>query len=611
LTVNQRTWGLLIVSSRFLRPNDAAALALFSAQVASAIEVVFSIEDLRRRNAQLETIHRLATAPTDHLGIVCEATSSDAAALYLFDEEHRLVLHGASGHEPLVTGKLARVRFEPDLAESQLVPQRLSPELWSGMTWAVLRAGGFVESASIPLRASGRLAGLLLLSRRAQQPWESDELHSAEILGNQLAAQLESVRLHSEAQHRVEQLRVLLDVGRVITGTLQLDPILGRAAQSLVQMLGATDAFVWLLEGNELVGRLATDKELDAYFRTVRLPLSKPSAVAMAIHQRAPVRIADALASVDVDPELNARFQQRSLMTIPLMIRDVPIGAIGVGDRRRCSPFTDREVEHAMLICRQLAVAVDNAQLFEDLKKSYHELGRAQQELVKRERLAALGELSAVVAHEVRNPLGVIFNSLASLRRMVPDVEEPRMLLKIVGEEAERLNRMVGDLLDFARPHEAQLHPESLSEVVTGALAAAQRAMPGHPAQLRSEVSHELSRVPMDAQMIRQALLNLVVNSVQAMPGGGTVTVRAGLELRAPGSSFARIEVEDDGPGIPAHLADRVFEPFFTTRAAGTGLGLAVVKRIADAHRAEIELRSAPGRGSNFILRLPIRPNVV
>ena len=119
-----------------------------------------------------------------------------------------------------------------------------------------------------------------------------------------------------------------------------------------------------------------------------------------------------------------------------------------------------------------MAVAVANARLYEDLKRSYQELARTQEELVKRERLAALGELAAVVAHEVRNPLGAIFNSLRSLDRALKPEGDAAMLLGIVGEEADRLNRIVGDLLDFARPSEPALQPEPLGAVLASVKAA-------------------------------------------------------------------------------------------------------------------------------------------
>jgi signal transduction histidine kinase len=324
----------------------------------------------------------------------------------------------------------------------------------------------------------------------------------------------------------------------------------------------------------------------------------------LAIHNRAPVRIEDTSRSPDVHRETNSVYRQRCLLALPLMLRGVPIGAISIGDRRRTRRFSDDELERALLMSRQVAVAIDNARLFQDLKRSYIELSRAQQELVKRERLAALGELSAVVAHEVRNPLGVIFNSLASLRRLGPGDEDARMLLSIVGEEAERLNRMVSDLLDFARPHDPQLRPEPLGEILIGAVEAARRAMPSGQVTFGVEVAPELPPIWVDAEMIRQAMVNLLTNAAQAMPRGGTVTVRANPELRGL-ARYARVEVQDEGPGIAPELAERVFQPFFTTKAAGTGLGLAVVKRIADAHRAEVAVRSTPGRGSTFILWLP------
>ncbi len=764
LVVNEQTWGVVYIASSSLRSNDAAALALFSAQVATAIEVASSIEDLRRRNAQLEAIHRVDMAATDQrlevltpalLKVVCEATESDAASLYVLDAEQQALIRVAElGSNPAL--------IEKHLSQQQ-GPRRLTPDM----------AAGFLESAVIPLRVGGKFAGVLNLSRKAPRPYTDEELKSTELLAGQVAAQLERARLNADAQRRleelslvnevggliannlelgqvlgtamrhvarmvdvpeaflllvepgqrelvlhatnvalpegapfrmslhqpstaaktieegrpipvedvasdslgtdplaarfghratlavpllskgnpigalvlgdtsgqrrftraeidravamanqlaaavdnarlydaqrqrVERLRLLLDMGRVITGSLELEPILREAAQALVRMIGATDAFIWLLEGTELRGRICSAPEHNEHFSSVRLQLSEPSAAAMAIQLRAPVRLEDAASSSESARALVERYEQRSLMALPLMLRDLPIGAIAVGDRRGPRCFTEDEVEHLLLISRQLAVAIDNARLYEDLKHSYLELSRAQQELVRRERLAALGELSAVVAHEVRNPLGVIFNSLASLKRMLPPDDDARMLLGIVGEEADRLNRMVGDLLDFARPHEAQVRPESLSDVIGGALSSMERALGSSPVELRMEIAKELPPVPVDAQMIRQAVLNLVGNAVQAMPGGGTVTVRAEEEQRG-GARFFRVDVEDNGPGITPELADRVFQPFFTTRAAGTGLGLAVVKRIADAHRAELTLRQTPGGGATFTLWLPM-----
>ena len=268
-------------------------------------------------------------------------------------------------------------------------------------------------------------------------------------------------------------------------------------------------------------------------------------------------------------------------------------------DTRGPRRFSAQEVERAAAIANQLAVAAENARLYEDLRKSYAELARAQRQLIQQERLAALGELSAVVAHEVRNPLGVIFNSLGSLRRMLRPSGDAKMLLDIVGEEADRLNRIVGDLLDFARPSTPQLRPEPLERIVDEAVQAALAQNSG--VQLAREADPAVPPVPMDARLMRQAVLNVAVNAVQAMPRGGRLSVRLRREDGA-----ALLEIEDTGAGIPEEVRHRIFEPFFTTKASGTGLGLAVVKRIVEGHGGEIAVRSRPGAGTTFSLRFPL-----
>jgi signal transduction histidine kinase len=226
--------------------------------------------------------------------------------------------------------------------------------------------------------------------------------------------------------------------------------------------------------------------------------------------------------------------------------------------------------------------------------------------MVKRERLAALGELSAIVAHEVRNPLGVIFNAVASLRRMLKPEGDSAMLLDILSEESDRLNRIVGDLLDFTRPRDPMLHAEDILRLLQDAVETA-RAWQGGNGRISMsvDVEPELPRVPLDRRLIRQALVNMLVNAIQSMPQGGLVQVRARREVQGH-RELLRVDVADQGCGIPTELVHRVFEPFFTTKAQGTGLGLAVVKRIIEEHHGELALESAPGRGTTFTFRLPL-----
>jgi signal transduction histidine kinase len=246
-----------------------------------------------------------------------------------------------------------------------------------------------------------------------------------------------------------------------------------------------------------------------------------------------------------------------------------------------------------------------NALLVDQLSLSLEELQKTQAALVKRERLAALGELASVIAHEVRNPLGAIFNSLGALRRMVTLEGEAALLFEILQEEATRLNRIVVDLLDWVRPLQPMLHSQPLAPVVEGALRAAERAIqPGNAkVDVSLSVAPKLPPVLIDDQLLHLALVNVLSNSLQAMPRGGTLTVDVGAVHRGD-QSWSAISVTDTGTGISPEVVSRIFEPFFTTRASGTGLGLAVVKRIVESHGGEVEVQSKPDRGATFTIRL-------
>ena len=243
-----------------------------------------------------------------------------------------------------------------------------------------------------------------------------------------------------------------------------------------------------------------------------------------------------------------------------------------------------------------------------ELRQSLYALAATQQELVRRERLAALGELSASVAHEVRNPLGVIANSVAALTRLSsPEHTTSWELLGVMSEEVARLDHLINGLLDFARPQEPRLLPQPLGSVVDGALEAALRAQPQPTrVQVTRELAPGLPDIPLDAQLLHLAFINLFTNALQAMPQGGTLHVALGLGQARGGTPQARVSITDSGSGIPPEVMARLFQPFYTTKASGTGLGLAIVRRIVEAHHGLVEVRSTPDQGTTFIVLLPL-----
>lgn len=299
-----------------------------------------------------------------------------------------------------------------------------------------------------------------------------------------------------------------------------------------------------------------------------------------------------------------ARVAEGSALILPLAIQQrSERGVLVLRRLGRAKSFDEilpgeRDAPFLMLIAQQVAAALAKAELVMSLRQSYAKLESAQREIVRRERLAAIGELAAVVAHEVRNPLGAIFNCVSSLQRLSGASQEQRLLVDVLSEESHRLNRIVGDLIDFSRPRHPAKEEEALEPIVVSALESAVRDAATRQVELRRDVDTRVKAF-VDAHLLRRALLNLVDNAIQASHPGGVVQVRVEQE-----GERVTIEVSDRGHGIPRDELERIFEPFYTTKASGTGLGLAVVRRFVEDHGGTIEVRSEVDSGSVFTIRL-------
>lgn len=246
--------------------------------------------------------------------------------------------------------------------------------------------------------------------------------------------------------------------------------------------------------------------------------------------------------------------------------------------------------------------AVQLEQSSKDLRRSYAELKVVQDELVKRQQLAAVGELAAVIAHEVRNPLAIIVNAVAALRRPRISESDRQTLLGIVEEETARLNRLVTDLLRYARPITLKKTAISLSD-----LARRVPAMDKYDCTLEFKLAPdpELETIWVDPTLFRVVFDNLVDNACQSMPGGGKVQIHVTRKAGA-GGDFVQIEIRDSGRGMEPETLRRAGDPFFTTRPSGTGLGLPIVERIIEAHEGEIRIESELALGTKVTVLIPL-----
>ena len=237
----------------------------------------------------------------------------------------------------------------------------------------------------------------------------------------------------------------------------------------------------------------------------------------------------------------------------------------------------------------------------EELRKSYADLEQIQRELSSKKQLAAVGELAAAIAHEVRNPLAIIVNAVAGLRRPSLQEQDRHMLLGIVDEETARLNRLVTDLLRFARPVSIRRSSVALAELVRRAES---NRGSEHQFEIHIPDDPDLRTVQADANLLRLVFDNLVANACQSMPEGGTVKIVVG-EGRLNDQRCVMIEIIDHGHGMDESVLSRAVDPFFTTRPSGTGLGLPIVQRIVAAHGGVLEMESEPQQGTIVRLLLP------
>jgi signal transduction histidine kinase len=284
-------------------------------------------------------------------------------------------------------------------------------------------------------------------------------------------------------------------------------------------------------------------------------------------------------------------------MAMPLLAGDRVVGFLTCWDERVPEAFASDEIAALIEVADRCALVIENSKLYQQMKE--------------RDRLAALGEMAAGLAHEIRNPLAAIKGSIQYLDpKRLP--EEDREFVEIMIEEVNRLNGVVTQFLDYSRPLKSSMAPGDVNDILSRTFRLLEKEVPPR-VELRLELASWLPRVQCDAEQLKQVFLNLALNAFQAMPGGGTLTVstrvaRDELAFWREGTrrnDVVEIRFRDSGPGVPEEARESIFVPFYTTKEKGTGLGLAISQRIVKAHQGSIGVRSAAGEGAEFLVSLP------
>ncbi len=615
-----------------LRELDELQSQLTGLQAAEALRSSTEAQN-QRQAVGLAAVSRLAidlaAAPpeADLLSLIAESlrglTGAMAVSISLYDPDTQdLVLTTVVPTRPYLTRLASLLRHKP-----LGMRFRVSRELYQEMLDTVLRfektltattfgavpgpvsaavqqAFGIDYYAGLAFCHGGELLGssVLVMPRGVQIP--SDDV--LKLFAHLTAVSLRKKRAEDAFQRRNMDLERLNAAGQALNASLDLDQVLVTVVRQIRELLNVQACSVWLLDEDS--GELVCRRAAGAHAAKVRgWRLGPGQGLAGSVAQNGKSLL---VTDTECDPrhypgvDEETGLQMRSILSVPLRIKGKMVGVIQALDSRPGRLGTGA-VPMVESLASSAAIALENAQLYENLQERLRELSQAQAQLVQTAKMAAVGDLAAGVAHELNTPLTSILGYTEMLLEQAPSDARARRRLEAICRQAAKARDIVRSLLDFAEPHDYIIDRVDLNALLQQSLLLLRQRLENKGIIILEQYEPDLPCPAMDASRMKQVFLNLCINALQAMPHGGTLTVRSERSGDGVAASFI-----DSGEGIPAENMPRVFEPFFTTRAVdeGTGLGLSVSLGIVQAHGGRIEVQSKVGAGSTFVVWLPLEP---
>jgi signal transduction histidine kinase len=293
-----------------------------------------------------------------------------------------------------------------------------------------------------------------------------------------------------------------------------------------------------------------------------------------------------------------------SFATVPLWGKGKVIGVLLVDNLYNQSPITEEDLHFLSLFANQAGLAIENAMLYRNIEEVNRELKETQSLLVHREKMAALGELSNTIAHQIRNPLVSIGGFARRLYRSIQAETPEKRYAQTIMIEVGRVEQILNDILQYTREEPVPFQVVDVRRILDESLAMALEGLENEEIQVRKQVEEDIPRVLGDEQQLKQAFVNLCTNACQAMNDSGVLSIRV-YAISRNGGSYVRIEFQDTGKGVAPEDLHNIFNPFYTTKESSLGLGLPIVHKIVTSHGGEIKVDNHPGEGATFVITLP------
>ena len=349
----------------------------------------------------------------------------------------------------------------------------------------------------------------------------------------------------------------------------------------------------------------AEAQTLDRLLQAITIPLNKENGIlAQTVLEGRFFLIKEAQRDPRTNKDLVKQLGIDSFASVPIFAKDKVIGVISVDNYLDRHPINEEDIQILSMLARQAGLAIENARLYEYIEQTNQELKSAQERLLESEKLTALGEMAAGMAHEIRNPLVSIGGFVRRLFKKFQGDSQVQTYFQVIINEVERLEKTLNEILDFSQDTQGQFKEEDLNRIVEGALDLIRRELDENRIVIQKEMN-PLPRVYCDGRQIRHVFYNLFLNALQAMPHGGVLGIRTELS-KGLDPGWVTAEIRDTGGGIPPELLHNIFNPFFTTKASGSGLGLSIVHKIVTRHYGNVEIDNRPGEGVSFLVKLPL-----
>ncbi len=418
-------------------------------------------------------------------------------------------------------------------------------------------------------------------------------------------AMLRVREMEQEMLQRNRELAALNGISRLISRSLDLDEVLATTLNQALAIMAARAALVALIEDpDERVVALRMHRGLPSQvtgrLAGVRWQMGEGLVGAVAASGEARVSL-----DLNTDPHLAilSTYHLNAAACTPLRAQQGLVGVLVVLNQDG-NLWGEHSLRLLEAIGGQVGMSTENAQLYTKVSTYAEELARSQAQLIQAEKLAAMGRLTASIAHELNNPLQAVQNCLHLILHRTLEAAKQEQYLKMAQEEVERLISTVQRMLDFYRPTPEQHHATDVHQVIEDVLALTDKRLLRGRVRVRRVFGTNLPLLNAIKNQLKQVFLNLVINAAEAMPNGGELRITTSLSADG---KWVSVAFQDQGVGLSSKAMGHLFEPFYTTKSGGTGLGLSVSYGIIEQHGGTIDVESAEGKGSCFTIRLPVR----